>query len=1433
MGNQSTQLDIIVTGQADLRSTNTSLNTYRKHIEAIIGLNKQLSSSSATVNVQVNGLSNSQAKLLLQYTRLNAQTLQAIKSNTDWTAVLKQLNVQHAQLANTLQRQLANQQSLIQKQQQQLSGLQQTVEGLKQHQQQINQTTQAGKQADDQFDRLLGTFLKYRALSAIWQGITTSIQAAVEAAKDYDYQTARSTRITGSGDAGMVRAALRGAVGDTGSSVKDAGEAYYQLSTFIKDGPARLQAFRTAMALMEGTESDARDTTRAMVQIYAQFGDQLDQTAGQAENYRRVGELLAGTFKGANAEMSEITSGLKYLGPVAEAAKIPLAQVMGVLTTLTAEGVRGRMSGTEAGQFISSMIKNYNRDEGGVVKGDKVYKFNLAQTSDGGMDLFETIRNVIRAANSLPTDKAREFLNAVGGTQNAFRFLGTQSEDTLKRMGDEIEADTRRLKGQTHEVDAMKAAMDNTFSVSASKAWQGFLGAISDSLTDVANKLHVIQGLHDLSKAFSIGPYSQNQDAQRGNQLLHQSPLMHALDMQAIAKAAQAWGRGGDMTVDNLGNGANLLPTEVNALLQLLPKSYDTAMLTGSKTRMIRGDDLKKLVAELDRQVAMFSANRGAGASGGVMSMQQAADVARKAGFSGDKLAIALAIAQAESSLNPSDVSKPNKDKWGSHDRGLWQINDHWHSEVSNADALDPLKNAQAAYRISEGGTNWSQWSTYGKDGNGIYKKYLPDAYKALGMKPGSGTGGPAIAKSKEALEREAEQRSRDAEQAQRDYIQQMRDDLDLLDAQLEVMSKKPSAAGIPAMKALQARRQSLALRIASKQGNEGEIYRINHGISSGTDFAGRYVTGVYDSKVAGLQGIFDAGGGDGANSAMGWLRQSGNSDAAWQLQQALIAGALSKGDMGEVARLKAQGPYSQLQKRIKSGQGDFQEQIRDNQWFMSPLGVPMLRAPFEKQAKHDLSPIESNLDAALFASQMATRPGYGTSEMQNADDRNKTLRDIEAYKDAIAKVKALPGQGTDAITEETLKLSKGLQELQHTLQQLNDQADLEALNKQLQLLQQQSEKQIGFIEDSVRSQSRGESRDSYTIRQMQASIQVSGVLANEVASLEADAKAHPESEAIKDALKDARSKYKDASRKPGDMANEYYNQRYQNSYDQLSSAANGSIMNFLHGNGDITQVFKAVGDSIVNQVLSAQVAKFTDPLVSATAKQITSLDHLSATMDSIATNGITINTGGSPTGSDGSIPNINDDGGGCFGVPKDPGTSTRGATPSGKQIPGLSKSQNKMAQKAMTAASYGMAAYSIWDSAAQNGLSVGGVLGGAMTGFEMGGPIGAAVGGVLSIFGGIFGHKKADPLANQKENNPSFYNSPSDFEYYAYRYRATGALPTAEQSGVTLGNVPNPVVNIYVDGVKTSVTQEVTRQTTTGAASMTNAYMDMHSPVG
>lgn len=103
------------------------------------------------------------------------------------------------------------------------------------------------------------------------------------------------------------------------------------------------------------------------------------------------------------------------------------------------------------------------------------------------------------------------------------------------------------------------------------------------------------------------------------------------------------------------------------------------------------------------------------------LTRNQALVLANNAGFRGQAANIIVAIAQAESGLRDNATNTVGNTP-PSTDRGILQINSYWHPEVSDACAFNAMCSFQQAYRISGGGTSFSQWATYN---GGQYKKYL------------------------------------------------------------------------------------------------------------------------------------------------------------------------------------------------------------------------------------------------------------------------------------------------------------------------------------------------------------------------------------------------------------------------------------------------------------------------------------------------------------------------------------------------------------------------------------------------------------------------------------------------------------------------------------------------------------------------------------
>ncbi|BCL16074.1 hypothetical protein GCM10017556_38130 [Micromonospora sagamiensis] len=116
------------------------------------------------------------------------------------------------------------------------------------------------------------------------------------------------------------------------------------------------------------------------------------------------------------------------------------------------------------------------------------------------------------------------------------------------------------------------------------------------------------------------------------------------------------------------------------------------------------------------------------------------ANAARAAGWTGENLVISVAVSLAESQCvvgakgyNGPTSGCPN----GSIDRGAWQINNCYHTWVTDACAYELYCNARAAHDIW-GWSGWAAWATYT---NGSYRNYLTEARDGVNN-PGGGVTG-------------------------------------------------------------------------------------------------------------------------------------------------------------------------------------------------------------------------------------------------------------------------------------------------------------------------------------------------------------------------------------------------------------------------------------------------------------------------------------------------------------------------------------------------------------------------------------------------------------------------------------------------------------------------------------------------------------------
>jgi hypothetical protein len=115
------------------------------------------------------------------------------------------------------------------------------------------------------------------------------------------------------------------------------------------------------------------------------------------------------------------------------------------------------------------------------------------------------------------------------------------------------------------------------------------------------------------------------------------------------------------------------------------------------------------------------------------LSDQNLKDLLIQVGFKGQALRIAWAVAKKESNGRP--IAHNGDTSTGDNSYGIFQINmlgslgetrREKFNLVSDKDLLDPVKNAQIAYHMTNGGKDWSSWKIYPGQRNGErYEDFL------------------------------------------------------------------------------------------------------------------------------------------------------------------------------------------------------------------------------------------------------------------------------------------------------------------------------------------------------------------------------------------------------------------------------------------------------------------------------------------------------------------------------------------------------------------------------------------------------------------------------------------------------------------------------------------------------------------------------------
>jgi len=1166
---------------------------------------------------------------------------------------------------------------------------------------------------------LLGTMLQYRAVGLVFEGVTKAITGTIDAMREMEKQAARVQRVSPGGSTPSIRADIAEEAARTGADVKDIGEAYYQLKTQIKDNATAFSALRTSLNLVIGTESDARDTTRAMLQVYNQFGDQLGKNVDQSEKMRRAGELLAVMWKGSAAEISEITAALKYLGPIAEAAHVPLEQVAATISALTFEGVRGRMGGTEAGQLISQIIKNFNPATGMI--SNKGATLQAGLTPSGGLDLIQTMKNFNEVASHMPVATAQKFSQAISGTQNAWRLFGTVNPEFLRVIQEKLDDATKSTHGLTTETDKLRQTMTTT-AQEFQRAWGGAMTAISNAidasglrnfLRDIADGIQRInnESRNIATNNGTMGGILSGRGAFPGDpRAVNSQARMQRATLQEMLEAARGAGVHGNVTTTEMFGGAAHFGNDGGV--------YD---LYRNKTVQERG---------YLQRFMQFAPTQGALAGPGVRDVT-----------------FDLAAMQAEYDRLNGQLQSPS---------------------FGRNSGLQPANPNSSTLHVKGG---------YTPPPDKAAQKAADEAEKAR----------------QEALDETAKRL-----QTQFEFVKKLYGP-DFPETKQAAAAADAAAAAAGDEDTRRRLRLGLSGNLAdtnaeSKQQTEEQLKDAQEKYRNLRDSMEKSARTDYDLALQ-KYGLFSGpnGGATGAASAAA--------------QRAEEAAAIASGDTDKLRRLRGglEGTGAEF---ASKRQGVLERQIPS----FGDMSIPWDKI---------LDAVARNLGEATDQSIRSRQRGlpstdlYGDQSAAQSDALKADAADIQATIDKLSGM----NQFLPEVVAGLAHFRDALEDNAAQQRRLAEETLQRGIVTTFAEVNDKYARKINDIESSLLPERQKLVKQAEFAQQKYTDI-------TQLSLVSTFLNGAPQSQKTKQDIENA-----DIARKQANLALEQFDRaKVQGVLGPIQNRAQQTVLGFLHGQGNVGDLFKGLGDEIVNAVLQPFVKSLTDPLVIATTKEILSLEKVSVSLD-------TLNSTLSGSGPGTFTGNLTSTGGVAEALGAGAAAAAAGAVggleagADGTQAPGAKKRGNTGQSDLQKGLGAGLAAYSIASTSAQQGVNLGNLLGAAATGFAIGGPIGAAVGGVVDLIGGLF-HKSNKPTATPQDLNPAYYNAPAAFDVAAYNYSAYGKLPTVQNIGFDVKPQNVPIVNVFVDGAKVAAQQVINSQGSSLNVNLGNTTRDRYIPI-
>lgn len=335
----------------------------------------------------------------------------------------------------------------------------------------------------------------------IWAGTIIGGLAVKEFAT-FEKQMSKVKAITGATDeqfwqltaiAKQMGATTAFTADEAGNALEFLGMAWLNAQQSMAALPGTLQL--AAAANMElGTAADI--ATNIMAQFWI-----------EAENIQRVNDVLAKSATSANTNVQEMAEAMKYMGPVANALRVPLEETAAAINILANNGIKWGMAGQS---FSASLLRITDLTPAAARSVDELW-LSLFDQNGQFVGLTDTVKQLEKGlANATDEQKAMHISN-IFWIQSSKQWL-----TLIKDGSDELERYTEMLENSAGTAEQMaKVQLDNL-------AWSFTIlkSAISGVMIELGARLapvlrQAVEGLTDLITNFtekweSLSPAMQN-----------------------------------------------------------------------------------------------------------------------------------------------------------------------------------------------------------------------------------------------------------------------------------------------------------------------------------------------------------------------------------------------------------------------------------------------------------------------------------------------------------------------------------------------------------------------------------------------------------------------------------------------------------------------------------------------------------------------------------------------------------------------------------------------------------------------------------------------------------------------------------------------------------------------------------------------------------